>query len=104
MPVISSASQKWVVTLQDSGAYQVKNAQSGQCMDVFYSSQTSGALVGQYTCTGTTNQQWTITRSGSELRLTAKHSGLSLAVDASGKVVQVTDTGAPTQRWTMTAG
>ena len=65
------------MTLQDSGAYQVKNAQSGQCMDVFYSSQTSGALVGQYTCTGTTNQQWTITRSGSELRLTAKHSGLS---------------------------
>ena len=102
-PVSSSASQKWVVTLQDSGAYQVKNAQSGQCMDVFSSSQSSGALVGQYTCTGTTNQQWTITRSGTQLTLTAKHSGLSLAVDASGKVVQVTDTAAPTQRWTVTA-
>ncbi|WP_020141598.1 RICIN domain-containing protein [Terracoccus sp. 273MFTsu3.1] len=101
--VSSSASQKWVVTLQDSGAYQVKNAQSGQCMDVFSSSQTSGALVGQYTCTGTTNQQWTITRSGTQLKLTAKHSGLSLAVDGSGKVVQVTDTGATTQRWTATA-
>jgi hypothetical protein len=101
--VSSSATQKWVVTLQDSGAYQVKNAQSGQCMDVFSSSQTSGALVGQYTCTGTTNQQWTITRSGTQLKLTAKHSGLSLAVDGTGKVVQVTDTGAATQRWTATA-
>ena len=101
--VSSSAAQKWVVTLQDSGAYQVKNAQSGQCMDVFSSSQTSGALVGQYTCTGTTNQQWNVTRSGTQLKLTAKHSGLSLAVDGSGKVVQVTDTGAATQRWTATA-
>ena len=72
-------------------------------MDVFYSSQTSGALVGQYTCTGTTNQQWNVTRSGTQLRITAKHSGLSLAVDGSGKIVQVTDTGTATQRWTATA-
>ncbi len=102
-PGSSSASQKWILTLQDSGAYQVKNAASGQCVDVFYSSQSSGALVGQYTCTGTTNQQWTVTRSGSQLKLVAKHSGLTLAVDANGKAVQVTDTGAATQRWTATA-
>ncbi|WP_460626358.1 RICIN domain-containing protein [Intrasporangium mesophilum] len=102
-PASSSASQKWILTLQDSGAYQVKNAASGQCMDVFYSSQSSGALVGQYTCTGTTNQQWTVTRSGSQLKLVAKHSGLTLAVDASGKAVQVTDSGAATQRWAATA-
>ena len=44
-----------------------------------------------------------MTRSGSQLKLVAKHSGLSLAVDASGKAVQVTDTGAATQRWTATA-
>jgi len=61
------------------------------------------ALVGQYTCTGTTNQQWLVTRSGAQLKLTAKHSGLSLAVDGAGKVVQVTDTGAATQRWTAPA-
>ncbi len=38
-----------------------------------------------------------------QLKLTAKHSGLSLAVDGTGKVLQVTDTGAATQRWTATA-
>src|SRR6478672_8774556 len=60
------------------------------------------ALVGQYTCTGTTNQQWLVTRPGTQLKLTAKHSGLSLAVDGAGKV-QVTDTRAASQRWTATA-
>ena len=72
-------------------------------MDVFYSSQSSGALVGRYICTGTTNQQWTVTRSGTQLRLVAKHSGLTLAVDPNGKAVHVTDTGAATQRWSATA-
>ena len=95
--------QKWVVKLQDSGSYEIRNAGSGQCLDVYYSSQTSGALVGQYACGGTDNQRWNITNSGGGLTLKAKHSGLSLTVGADGKVVQATDTGAPSQRWTATA-
>jgi hypothetical protein len=99
----SDPAQKWVLTWNDDGSYQVKNAGSGQCMDVFYSSQTSGALVGQYTCTGTPNQRWVVTNSGGVLTLKAKHSGLSLTAQPDGKVVQATDTAAPGQRWTATA-
>ncbi|WP_256793157.1 hypothetical protein [Terrabacter sp. Ter38] len=44
-----------------------------------------------------------MTQTHAQPKLTAKHSGLSLAVDGTGKVLQVTDTGAATQRWTATA-
>ena len=99
----SSASQKWLLTLNDDGSYQVRNAGSGQCMDVFYSSSQDGALVGQYTCTGTANQRWRVVEADGVLTLAAQHSGLSLAVDEAGLVVQQTDAGDPTQRWRATA-
>jgi alpha-glucosidase len=99
----SAPTQKWILTQQDSGAYQIKNASSGQCMDVYYSSQTSGDLVGQCACGGTDNQRWVVTNSGGVLTIKAKHSGLSLTAGADGKVVQATDTGAAGQRWSAAA-
>ncbi|MEO6411407.1 MAG: RICIN domain-containing protein [Pedococcus sp.] len=99
----SDPTQKWILTQQDSGAYEIKNASSGQCMDVYYSSQTSGDLVGQYACGGTDNQRWVVTNSGGVLTIKAKHSGLSLTAGADGKVVQATDTGAGGQRWAAAA-
>ena len=98
----SDATQKWILTRDDSGTYRVRNAASGQCMDVFYSSTASGALVGQYTCTGTDNQRWRVTNSGGVLTLVAQHSGLSLTAGADGLVVQANDTGAANQRWAAT--
>ncbi|GAA6525129.1 RICIN domain-containing protein [Intrasporangium sp. DVR] len=95
--------QKWTLTRQDSGTYEIKNAGSGQCMDVYYSSQANGALVGQYSCGGTDNQRWVVTNTGGVLTIKAKHSGLSLTAGPDGKVVQSTDTGASNQRWTATA-
>jgi alpha-glucosidase len=102
-PVGAAASQKWVLTQQEDGSYQIKNAGSGQCADVAYSSQTSGAEVVQYSCGTTPNQRWAITNAAGVLTIKAKHSGLSLAVGADGLVVQVTDTGAASQRWRATA-
>ena len=99
----SDPTQKWILTQQDSGAYEIKNAGSGQCMDVYYSSQTSGDLVGQYACGGTDNQRWVVTNSNGVLTIKAKHSGLSLTAGADGKVVQATDTGAAAQRWSAAA-
>ncbi|WP_239769713.1 RICIN domain-containing protein [Streptomyces sp. CL12-4] len=57
----TSPAQKWNVTRNDEGTYQLKNAGSGLCADVAGSSQAAGATVVQYTCTGTANQQWTVT-------------------------------------------
>lgn len=100
----SDADQKWVVTQNDDDqSYQLKNAGSGLCADVPYSSEDSGQGVGQYTCSGTPNQRWVISNAGGVLTFKAKHSGLSLAASADGKVVQATDTGAATQRWAAAA-
>ncbi|WP_431781242.1 TIM-barrel domain-containing protein [Streptomyces chumphonensis] len=99
----ASPAQKWNVTRDDDGTYQLKNAGSGLCADVAGSSADDGAEVVQYTCTGTANQRWEITDDGGTLTLKAKHSGLSLAAREDGLVVQATDDGAPAARWTALA-
>ena len=100
----SDADQKWVVTRNaDELTYQLKNAGTGLCADVPYSSTTSGQGIGQYTCSGTPNQQWVISNAAGVLTFKAKHSGLSLTAQADGKVVQATDTAAANQRWAAAA-
>jgi len=95
----SSPAQKWNVSRNDDGSYQLKNAGSGLCADVAASSQSSGAQVVQYTCTSTSNQRWLISNDAGTLTLRAKHSDLSLTAGADGLVVQADDTGADNQRW-----
>ncbi|MGN8025357.1 RICIN domain-containing protein [Microbacterium sp. 22242] len=98
------ASQKWVVTRLGGSEYTVKNASSGYCVDVFSSSTTEGALVGQYPCGGTDNQTWVLSKDANgALKLANKNSGLSLTADPDGKVVQRADTAATSQRWTASA-
>jgi alpha-glucosidase len=99
-----NASQKWVVARLGGSEYTVKNASSGYCVDVFSSSKSEGALVGQYPCGGTDNQTWVLSKDANgALKLANKNSGLSLTADASGLVVQRADTGATSQRWTASA-
>jgi alpha-glucosidase (family GH31 glycosyl hydrolase) len=98
------ASQKWVVTRLGGSEYTVKNAASGYCVDVFSSSKSEGALVGQYPCGGTDNQTWILSKDANgAVKLSNKNSGLSLTADADGKVVQRADTGATSQRWAASA-
>ncbi|QOR69875.1 RICIN domain-containing protein [Ruania alkalisoli] len=86
----AAASQKWILTRSPGdGSYEVRNAGSGQCMDVFYSSGDVGALVGQYACTGTSNQRFDVEVTDDGIALFARHSGLSIGVDDAGAVVQV---------------
>ncbi|GAB3487740.1 NEW3 domain-containing protein [Flexivirga lutea] len=71
----SDARQKWVLTRHaDDGSYELKNAGTGDCADVPYSSTQDGQAVGRYTCTGT-----------------------------DGAVTQAKDTGTSGQRWSATA-
>lgn len=96
----TDARQKWVVTRNaDEQTYQLKNAGTGLCADVPYSSTTSGQGVGQYTCSGTPNQQWVVTNTAGVLTIKAKHSGFVLTAQADGRVVQSGDTSAANQRW-----
>ncbi len=98
------ATQKWVITRQaQDGSYTLKNASTGLCADVPYSSTEDGAAVGQYTCSGTPNQRFTVVKDGSTVKLVQANSGLSLTANADGSVTQATDTGAATQRWSAAA-
>ncbi|MPZ94530.1 MAG: DUF5110 domain-containing protein [Propionibacteriales bacterium] len=96
------ADQKWILTQHDDGSYEVRNVGSGLCADVAASSQTSGAQVVQYTCTLNDNQRWVVSVSDDQLTLKAKHSGMSLTTADGDLVVQATDTGSATQRWSAT--
>lgn len=58
----------------DDGSYELKNAGTGDCADVPYSSTQDGQAVGRYTCTGT-----------------------------DGAATQAKDTGTSGQRWSATA-
>ncbi|MEU9593731.1 TIM-barrel domain-containing protein [Streptomyces sp. NPDC048193] len=98
----TTPAQKWNITRNDDGTYRLKNAGSGLCADVAGSSQAAGATVVQYTCTGTANQQWTVTAQDGTLTLKARHSGLALTVTADGLVVQSADEGGARQRWRAT--
>lgn len=100
----SDATQKWVVTRNaDDGSYLIKNAGNGECIDVPYSSKTDGQAVGQYTCTGTSNQRWLVSKDGTNLVLKNKNSALVLTAGADGGVTQSADKGVTGQRWAAKA-
>ncbi|MFE9426515.1 RICIN domain-containing protein [Kitasatospora sp. NPDC006697] len=99
------ANQNWQFTQQADGSYQLANAESGLCADVYGGSTAAGAKVVQWTCTGGTNQHWRLSR-GADGRytVTSVKSGLVLttAGTADGSsVTQQADTGSALQRWTL---
>lgn len=89
----------------EANSSRVKSRLSGKCMDVPASSQSSGALLQQYSCGNGANQQWRpeATDSG-YMRLKASHSGqcLDLASQSTAnniKLVQKTCSSASSQQW-----
>ncbi|GGB18011.1 hypothetical protein GCM10011492_04830 [Flexivirga endophytica] len=100
----TDATQKWGVTRNaEDGSYLIKNTGTGECVDVPYSSTTDGQAVGQYTCTGTDNQRWIVSKDGANLVLKNKNSALVLTAGSDGGVTQSADKGVSGQRWTATA-
>jgi len=78
---------------------------SGKCLDVSGASTADGASVIQWTCSGGTNQQWSVQDAGNGyVRLVARHSGKCLDVGGAStadraSVIQWTCTGATNQQW-----
>jgi hypothetical protein len=54
-----SAGQNWTMTYDGAGAFQVKNAASGRCLDVTGGNTSNGSHPQIYDC-GSTNQKWII--------------------------------------------
>jgi len=89
----------------EANSNRIKSRLSGKCMDVPALSQSSGALLQQYSCGSGANQQWRpeATDSG-YMRLKASHSGqcLDLASQSTAnniKLVQKTCSSASSQQW-----
>ncbi len=61
-PGNNATNQKFTATqTTTSGIYTIKSVLSGLCVDVNGASQADGARLLQWTCQGSTNQQWAFT-------------------------------------------
>ncbi|MFD7978414.1 RICIN domain-containing protein [Streptomyces sp. NPDC059071] len=102
------ANQKWTLTRQADGSYEMRNGASGKCADIEGGSTAAGARVIQWTCHGGTNQRWRIVRLPSGAHTVASvGSGLLLTTASTtngAPVTQQPDTGAALQQWTVAAG
>ncbi|MFC9344280.1 RICIN domain-containing protein [Streptomyces sp. NPDC057020] len=97
--------QKWSLTQQTDGSYELRNSESGLCADVEGGSTAAGARVIQWTCTKGANQRWNLVRqTAGTYTVASAASGLLLttASAADGALVtQQPDTGTSLQRWTV---
>ncbi len=106
-----TATQQWFLVDHGLGDYgdsiSLVNANSGKCLEVYYSSLANGAKVDQWTCNGTATQTW-LKGYGSDgyYGLTNLNSWKVLEVFSSStakgaKVDQWTSNNTATQRWSI---
>ena len=57
----NSANQRWQLTRQSNGDYEIKNTLSAACMDVFAFGTNNGSNILQWFCNGYSNQRYQIT-------------------------------------------
>ena len=93
--------QKWELKPQGS-YYEVVNADSNLCLDVYSSSGSLNAEVGQWTCTENANQLWEVKSNGGDYLLKSKSSGMCLEIQGTGNAYQYTCDGYIGQRWNLT--
>ena len=87
-----------------SDTYTFTNGSSGKCLDVNGESKDDGAVVLQWTCKGSANQQWHVPPAGGGFALVSVNSGKCATVvngDAAPgtAIVQLPCAGTPNQIW-----
>jgi Ricin-type beta-trefoil lectin domain-like/Ricin-type beta-trefoil lectin domain len=90
--------------LTGSISYEIVAQKSGKCLDVANASLNDQAQVQQYTCSGNTNQLWTLSDTGGPMNLVAQHSNKCLGIetaDSLGKAQQMTCSGQTNQAFTL---
>ncbi|MFE0257850.1 RICIN domain-containing protein [Streptomyces sp. NPDC059010] len=103
----NGANQQWLLTRTGSGAYTVRSANSGLCLDVPAPQNSVPQLV-QNTCDGSRNQQWKIESVGGGT-YTLANAANGLLVDnkqssdkEGNEIIQWPSTGGANQHWTLT--
>lgn len=106
-PSKNGANQQWLLTRTSSGAYTVRSANSGLCLDVPDPQNSVPQLV-QNTCNGSGDQQWKIESvGGGTYTLANAASGLLVdnkeSLDKEGnEIIQWPSNGGANQHWTLT--
>jgi endoglucanase len=96
-------------TTVPNGTYRIVARHSGKVLGVAGGSTADGADITQYTNSGSTNQQWTVTSLGDgTYSIRAVHSGKSMDLSGystadGGDINQYTYSGAANQRWRITS-
>ncbi|WP_051709180.1 RICIN domain-containing protein [Streptomyces atroolivaceus] len=75
-----AAWQQFTLVADGSGKYRLVNRSSGKCVDVPGYSKVSGVQLQQWGCAGQTNQQWTLTPSGTDTYQTGGAAGPTVTV------------------------
>ncbi|ONI82862.1 hypothetical protein ALI144C_17500 [Actinosynnema sp. ALI-1.44] len=106
--VPGAVKQIWDVVPLGDNKYNLKNRNSGKCLDVYNSNLDNNGLIMQHSCHNGLNQQWELTtdNTGENYALRAVHS--AKVADGRGRppfngkpVGQWADSGTNSQRWTI---
>ncbi|WP_406165373.1 RICIN domain-containing protein [Streptomyces sp. NBC_00996] len=106
-PSNNGANQQWLLTRTSSGAYTLRSANSGLCLDTPLDPQETPQLV-QNTCNGSGNQQWNIKPVADGTYTLANAANGLLAdnkqsLDKEGnEIIQWPSNGGANQHWTLT--
>jgi hypothetical protein len=92
--------QIWIATYDAAGYYTLKLENSGKCVDVVGASKADGALVEQDSCSGGSNQEWTLF-SPVPTNIISRNSGKCLSI---GNSPQATGAGDLADQWTCAGG
>ena len=93
--------QDW--ELKPQGSYfEIVNADSRLCLDVYNSSTYSNDEIGQWSCTQNSNQLWDVQSYGGKYLIKSKSSGMCLEIQGSGNAYQYTCDGYIGQQWSLT--
>ncbi|MFB8237551.1 family 20 glycosylhydrolase [Kitasatospora purpeofusca] len=96
--------QKWSFTRYNDGTYALVNQASGLCADVNRGFTSAGAKIIQWTCTGNTNQRWTITPVSGGYTIASAKTKLLLTTASAADGALVTQRAASPntlQKWTI---
>ncbi|MCA9836176.1 MAG: S8 family serine peptidase [Trueperaceae bacterium] len=86
--------------------YTIKNVKSNKCLDVSEGSQSDGASIIQWACSGSKNQQWKLEVSGDYFELRSLSSDKLVSVSGASKnsganIDQWTDVSGANQQWAL---
>ncbi|WP_037834337.1 RICIN domain-containing protein [Streptomyces sp. NRRL S-481] len=105
-PSNNAAHQQWLLSRTSSGAYTIRSANSGLCLDTPAPQSSTRQLV-QNPCDGSGNQHWKIQPDGDAYNLVNAANGLLVdnkqSLDSDGnEIIQWQSNGGANQRWTLT--